>query len=68
MPRARPGFREADGVEGVAAVQARERGLDDLLRQAEEEEEEEESERMGRDYLPAGLRIPRRPAGPSSSE
>ena len=31
-------FREAGRVEGVAAVQAREGGLDDLLREAKEEE------------------------------
>ena len=35
-------FREAGRVEGVAAVQAREGGLDDLLREAKEKEEREE--------------------------
>ena len=49
-------------LEGVAAVQAREGGLDDLLRQAEEEEEER---RAGIGGIICRLGIPRRPARPT---
>ena len=59
--------REAGGLEGVAAVQACERGLDDLLRQAKEEEEAEERghaegiiRRLSSRGTPMG-RVPRNP-------